>query len=265
MSRPSNLPDFGEPPLNELVLGLQFAPIPNYSSVDARDVWELFRTEFPVVQEQPLLPPQFETFGGGPSPAVQFQFGPMVGPMRLWFANQVGDHLLQFQPDRFLINWRQSGDGCYPRYEQISQSFHDCVQRLSDHILKSKKSGLDINQIEITYVNIISAEGSHDLRKWLKVAQEIDFSVETLSMHFTEIVSGDEGKPVARLHHDLQSVVSMDGQGNAFQLNLTYRGKPNGSGIEDAFDLLGKGRVAIVNRFTDMTTDIAHRAWKRSV
>lgn len=264
MPRPANLPDYGSPPLNELVLGVQFAPIPGYSTVDAGAIWNLFRSDFPVVQEQAPLAPQFETFGGGPAPAVQFQFGPMIGSMRLWFVTEQGDHLIQFQPDRFLLNWRQSGEGRYPRYEQIAESFATCLRKLRDHVFAEKGYELDINQIEITYINIIPVGDVSECRNWFKLAPPFDFPLEALNTNATEIVASSEGKPVARLHHELQSVASIDGRSKAFRLNLTYRGKPQESGIDGALDLLGNGRVAIVKRFTELTTEEAHSAWSRT-
>lgn len=264
MPRPADLPDYGTPPLNELVLGAQFSPIPGYSTVDAGVIWELFRSEFPIVQEQPPLSPQFETFGGGASPGVQIQFGPMISPMRLWFVTEQGDHLLQFQPDRLLLNWRQNGEGTYPRYEQIAAVFHECLCKLRDHVLAAKGYELDINQIEITYINIIPVEDVSEQSKWLKILLPFGFPIEAMSANFTEIAQSEDGKPIARFHHDLRSVISIDGRNKAFQLNLTYRGKPKLPGIDGALELLGKGRVAIVKRFTELTTKEAHDAWKRT-
>lgn len=264
MPRPADLPDYGAPPLNELVLGVQFAPIPGYSTVDAGAIWDLFRSEFPVVQEQPPLAPQFETFGGGPSPGVQIQFGPMIGPMRLWFVTEQGDHLLQFQPDRLLLNWRQNGEGTYPRYEQIATAFQECLCKLRNHVQAAKGYELDINQIEITYINIIPVEDVSEQSKWLRIFPAFGFPIETMSANFAEIAQSEDGKPIARLHHELRSVVSIDGRNKAFQLNLTYRGKPTLPGIDGALELLGKGRVAIVKRFTELTTNEAHDAWKRA-
>ena len=126
-SRPADLPEFRAPPLSEFVVGVQFAPIPGYSSIDARAIWELFRSEFPIVQEQTPLPPQFETFGGGQSSGFQIQFGTVAGPMRLWFVGEQNNHLLQFQPDRFLLNWRRSDQGSYPRYEVIADRFQELL------------------------------------------------------------------------------------------------------------------------------------------
>ena len=74
MARPEHLPDFESPPLDELVLGVQFSPLPGYSAVFAKDVWGLFRQQFPRVEEKPALDPVFETFGGtSPPPGMQLR------------------------------------------------------------------------------------------------------------------------------------------------------------------------------------------------
>jgi uncharacterized protein (TIGR04255 family) len=73
MRRPDHLPDFTDPPLDEVVLGVQFTPVPGYASVHSMKVWDLFRAEFPKVEELPALEPQFETFGG-----VSAQVGPRI-------------------------------------------------------------------------------------------------------------------------------------------------------------------------------------------
>lgn len=265
MPRPADLPEYGAPPLNELVLGVQFAPIPGYSTIDSGAVWELFRSEFPVVQEQPALSPQFETFGGGPSPGVQIQFRPVFGPMRLWFITEQGDHLLQFQPDRLLLNWRQNGEGSYPRYERIAETFHECLCKLADHVQATKSYILDINQVEITYINIIPVDDVSEHSRWLKIVPALGLPIEAMNANFTEVARSDDGKPIARLHHDLRTVISIDGRNKAFQLDLTYRGKPALPGIDGALKLLGKGRAAIVKRFTELTTKEAHDAWKRKI
>ena len=267
MPRPIDLPDFTEPPLNEVALGVQFSPIPGYSAVDARDIWELFRSEYPRIEERPPLPPQFETFGGsGGFPSMQFQFNQALPPMRLLFVSERGDNLLQFQPDRFLMNWRQSdGAASYPRYEKISQLFEAGIKKLIEYIHSSKNHDLDINQIEISYINIIPVDDISNQDKWLKLWPSVSLPLEMLNANFTEVVHGDDEKPLARLHHALQSMISIDGKAKAIRFDMSYRGKPDTPNIDDALNLLGKGRIAIVKRFTDLTTDDAHRAWGRTI
>jgi hypothetical protein len=50
---------------------------------------------------------------------------------RFWFVNEVGTELLQFQLDRFVHNWRKTGEGIeYPRYERIRKKAPRDLHRL---------------------------------------------------------------------------------------------------------------------------------------
>src|SRR4051794_5656712 len=105
--RPTHLPDFRKPPLNEVVLGIQFNPVPGYSQIYAGEVWGLFRARFPQVQEMPALPPNFETFGIPQGPQIGFNVLAGASHDRFWFLSPAGEQLIQFQMDRLLHNWRK--------------------------------------------------------------------------------------------------------------------------------------------------------------
>lgn len=263
MKRPEHLPDFTDPPLDEVVLGVQFAPVLSYASVDARDVWELFRSEFPKVQEQLLLQPQFETFGGANlQPSFQFQVGaPPVGS-RLWFISAQENHLLQFQSDRFLMNWRKNPNPQpYPRFEGIADAFEKNLISLASHLESHFDHATEINQAEVTYINIIPIDEFSDVDQWFSVWNGGILNIEGLNTSFNEVIKDENGKPYARLFHAIQSVYSIDGKHKAFNLSLTFRGKPSGTDVASAMHFLTTGREAIVMRFKQMTTDTAHRHW----
>ena len=171
MARPEHLPDFTDPPLDEVVLGVQFSSVPGYASVYANDIWALFKEEFPSVQEHPILEPKFETFGGAnPQPTVQFQIGPPPVGSRLWFISSDENNLLQFQADRFITNWRKrSNPQEYPRFEKIAEAFEENLNTLSEHFQKAFQYKLDINQAEIAYINIIPVGEFSDTGKWFKL------------------------------------------------------------------------------------------------
>jgi len=263
MKRPEHLPDFTAPPLDEVVLGVQFAPVPSYTSVASRDVWELFKDEFPTVQEQPLLQPQFETFGGSNiQPSFQFQVGaPPVGS-RLWFLSAEENNLLQFQSDRFLTNWRKHPNlQPYPRFEAIAEAFEKNLILLASHFQESLSYTIDINQAEITYVNNIPVDDFNEAGKWFSILSGSILNIEGLNTNFNETISDENGKSYARLFHAIQSVYTIDGRHRAFNLSLTFRGKPFGNDISSAIGFLKAGREAIVMRFQQMTTDAAHKHW----
>src|SRR5262249_2810158 len=106
-SRPDDLPDFKNPPVNEVVLSLQFASIPSFHSAHIGLFWEKIRQEYPKVSEQAPLQAAFETFGVMPvNPASPFHIEALLSPPmpRFWFEELDGNELLQIQQDRIIHN-----------------------------------------------------------------------------------------------------------------------------------------------------------------
>lgn len=265
MKRPDDLPDFANPPLDEVVLGIQFAPVPKYSSVGSREVWSLFKDAFPIVEEHPLLSPQFETFGGAnPAHDLPFFLGqPPVGT-RLWFVSQDLNHLIQFQPDRFITNWRKTANlQPYPRFEAISDSFEKNLVLLSEHFRAVFNYQIEINQAEVTYVNLIPVSEFAEAGKWFSVCNSASADVEAISTNFVQAVTHSDGKPYARFITEIQSVFSLPARKRAFKMSLAFKGKPAASDIPSAIEFIRDGRERIVKRFRDITTDEAHESWGR--
>lgn len=264
MTRPDHLPDYSRPPLDEVVLGVQFASVPAYASVHAKGIWDLFRQEFPKVQEHPVIDPQFETFGG-----ANLQIGPkfIVGAppvgSRLWFVSEDENHLLQFQPDRFITNWRrQPNTQPYPHFEGLSEAMETQLRRLEKHFASDFAYKIDINQAEVAYINIIPVDEFSQAEKWLRIWKG-SFEMEGLNISFGDVMRSANGKPYARLTHQLQSAFSVDGKKKVFRLSLTFKGKPAGNGVDAAMKFLAAGRDAIVTRFSEITTSEAHTIWGR--
>lgn len=264
IARPEHLPDFGSPPLDEVVIGVQYAPIPGYSSVFAKDVWGLFKNDYPNIQEQPPLEPSFETFGGSAlQSGMKLHFGPPPTRGRLWFVSVEQNHLVQFQEDRFLLNWRKRPkDEAYPHFESIAGLFEGYLTKLNGLLEDSFTSSLNINQAEVSYINIIPVEDYSALGEWFSFIDLRDFNPEGINLSFSEIINDNHGKPFARLFYELQAVVTKDGRVKAFKLALTFRGKPAGNEISEAMDFAYLGRENIVTRFKELTTNMAHDSWE---
>ncbi len=265
MTRPAHLPDYANPPLDEVVLGVQFGALPGYTSVFAHEVWELFQPNYPLVSEHPLLMPSFESFGGGnPQPNVQFQMGPAPIGSRQWFATKEGNDLIQFQPDRFLANWRkQPRPQEYPRFEGIAEDFETNLRSLDRYSSERFKTPIAVNQCEVSYINIIPVREFSDANRWFKLWDHGEIAIENLNINFDEAVKDDVGRPFARLKHHIQSVFASDGDHKAFRLSLTFTGKPANSEIEGAMAFIREGRERIVERFAQITTNEAQQSWGR--
>jgi uncharacterized protein (TIGR04255 family) len=255
--------DFREPPLNEVAIGVQYTPIPGYSSVSSGGVWDLYKGTFPSVQEHPRIEPQFETFGGtNPNPGLQFRMGTPVSN-RLWFVSHMQDELIQFQPDRFFTNWRRrAGGDQYPKFSHISQLFRNNLDLLANFSQSEFSHNLDINQAEVVYVNLIPVTDFDNLGFWLDVWSGVEkFKLETFNANFTEVVNNSSDMPVARLTCSIQSVMINGGSGKAFSLTLTFRGKPATNSIASAAEFIERGHQYIVERFVEITTTEAHKCW----
>ena len=107
-------PKFDNPPLVEVVAGIQFERLSNIQTLDFADIWTHFgKDKFPVYREMPPL----DNVG-----ALEISNLP---PMRrYWFESVKKDALLQLQRDRFIYNWRRPPENmdkpnCYPKYEEV--------------------------------------------------------------------------------------------------------------------------------------------------
>lgn len=265
--RPTDLPDFDKPPLNEVVLGVQFTNPAGYSQIHAGRVWDLFKSDYPHVEEYMPLNPIFETFGPQVSfPGNQFSFVDGALHDRYWFLNDQRDELIQFQQDRLLHNWRKVGDRSndYPRFERMAANFQSQLVELEKCFATLAPQTLQINQCEISYINHIT-EGTLEtikLSEWLSFVNFSNKSPSTLNLVFRETIFDELKQPCARLICEVGEAIRQDGQ-RVLSLSLTVRGAPKKSTIESALEFFTDGRESIVRRFTELTTPHAHRIWGR--
>lgn len=267
-SRPAHLPDYSSPPLDEVVLGIQFVPAQGYQQIRAGEVWALYKSDFPHVEECPPIPPSFETFGvppGGPF----FNFGLVSGALhdRFWFLSPEKSQLIQFQSDRLLHNWRKVGDRSneYPRFEKMISNFENEAERLDAYFNGLTPQRLVCNQAEISYINHIPLTGAGGVAKasaWLRFLDFGAIEVDDISAVFRRVISSSTGEPTGRMICDVNTLNDPHGE-RKLVLTFTVRGAPPDTSISAAIEFLKFGREAIVQEFTARTTDSAQKAWGR--
>jgi uncharacterized protein (TIGR04255 family) len=262
-----NLPEFEAPPLNEVVMGIQFQPVPAYQQILSLEVWQLFRDQFPVVQEHPPLGAQFETFGLPSTPPVfPINFISGASHDRFWFLSELGNNLLQFQPDRLLHNWRKveiEGQE-YPRFENIVKQFRTEMQTLEDYFGRLGAARLVITQCELSYLNQISLPDWEPFspQEWFSFVAPDEPRIDEFSCTARRILRDEQGRPYGRLYRE--SVTGADRRGTkVLTLNLTARGRPARDTIDGTLDFLANTRHMIANEFIRSTTPAAHRRWRR--
>ncbi len=266
-SRPEHLPDYDRPPLNEVVLGVQFQPAKGYKQILAGQVWDVFRPKYPLVEEVQPIPPAFEVFGA-PSPVSAINFGLVSGARhdRFWFLSSSRDELIQFQHDRLLHNWRKVGDHSnqYPRFENMIENFEGELRLLEEYFQSLEPQALACNQAEISYINHIKFPLGGEREKageWLRFLNFIE-EPDDASCVARRVLTNAEKHPIGRLTCEM-NYVRDPRSGATIVLNLTVRGAPATQSIDAAMLFLKMGREVIVEEFTAITTDSAHKFWGR--
>jgi uncharacterized protein (TIGR04255 family) len=263
-ARPSDLPDFGNPPVVEVALSVQFERLPLQTKHVAL-LWEECRDSFPEWQDHPPLAPAFELFGQG---FLNARVGGAALP-RAIFKNPEGTQLKQYQADRFVRNWTKAPQAPdYPRYESIRESFATDLAEFIPFIERHALGNFAPNQCEVTYVNLIplgtgTPNSIADVISPCSGAFSDSFlgkpEATEVSSHF--LMTQHDARLVGRLHVQAVVVAYRGTESEAVQLTLTARGQPLGAGVDGVIAFLNLGREYIVKGFTSFTTPQMHETW----
>lgn len=265
--RPSDLPDFSNPPVVETVLSVQFDRLSAARTAHFGLYWNEIRERFSKTEERAELPPAIERFPDLSMPGVGIQFEALEAPPtpRFWFTNEGGTELIQLQRDRFIKNWRKAGEGDeYPRYERVKDGFERDFSAYRDFVSRHQLGVVRINQCEVTYVNhIVAGQGwnSHaDIRNvftaWKQPTAVYPGPAQDLTFRARFPISDQSGTFVGRLHATMQSVVRLTDGVPMFVLDLTARGQ-----IGESTAFFDLGREWIVRSFKELTTPEMHKVW----
>ena len=265
LTRPP-LPDFADPPVVEVALGVQFQPPVELSPLDLGPLRERWRDRFPRLEQQPPLPPVVEAERASQL-GVQVVVGaaPMV---RQWFLAEEGRELIQLQQDRLIVNWRDvDGQVPYPRYEHVAALFAEASEALWNFLAEQNLPQPSVTQAEVNYINAIRVpDGLGDLGRvfsWWSSPAEHGHQLgnpeeATAGMIFRV---RDMGSGPVRMYVDVQPADTT--QGRVLLMTLTVRGAPADTSRVSAIEFMGQGRAHIVNGFSEMTTAEMHEVWGR--
>jgi uncharacterized protein (TIGR04255 family) len=180
-----NLPEFDRPPVSEIAMGVQFAPIANFTSAHYGWFWKQYLDQsWAKAQDVPRLPPQFEKFGENataPSP-MPFFFQSSHQPDRILLISEDDDRILQLQGDRFHYNWRKRQRE-YPSFDKIFDEFRVYLEKFEVFLVESGLTKPLFNQWELTYFNAI---GRGDLwnepSDWTKIFPGLFTTIDSSSL-----------------------------------------------------------------------------------
>jgi len=276
------LPKFKRPPVVEVALAVQFAPLKGFTAAHLGLIWQHYRSEFPRIEQQPPSKNRIERTGLKPANQglqINFLGGEQIVP-RLWMISKNDCELIQVQSDRFARNWRRYHDDQleYATFDQIRPQFVNDFGSFRKLIAELGFGELTVDQCEVTYVNHIQTSDV-----WANHSQLdrvfIGWSSEQLKMDGQEAESivvrvnyqlKNAGEFIGRLLFSIDpQYVSTKANGSPsevapiFATNLVARGQPIGEGDEGVMRFIDLGHETIVKYFAQVTTKSMHEAWGR--
>lgn len=100
-------PVFDNPPVAEVTLSVQFAPLFDLTAVHIGKLWETWAEDYPNTEEHDELAPlPDEATASRLAPSLHIAIRDRPLP-RTWFLDALGEHVIQVQRDRLVLNWRR--------------------------------------------------------------------------------------------------------------------------------------------------------------
>ncbi len=269
-AKTSLLPNYESPPVIEVVVGLQFAPIAKFSNAHLGAFWQyLGPSEWPSVADASVLPLQKETFGNVSNWGRPLRLKLSQDPAsRIQIRNRAGNRMVQLQNGQILLNWIGLEGDNYPRFAQVYGEFTGIVERFRAFAQENDLGSLQFDQWEVTYVNKIPQTIWRTPSDWdfflpLNGLPTIPGLIEPESFsgewHF--VIPDQKG----RLHIQwLHATDSETSEVSHIQLMLTARGpvQQDGDLTVNAHRGIELGHQAIVRSFRFMMNDTANAEWK---
>lgn len=260
--RPAHLPDFSNPPIEEVAIAVQFPPIEGLFDAHIGLYWQMIRNDYPRVETHPRIDLPIESLD---VPALQPVMFPIAGPVptRTLLINETDDFLVQVQNTKFAQNWRKRS-GPYSHFETLWELFSQNLDKFNELLKKENLPAPDIQQVEITYINWIT---DMPLGGFLKAASyasvsAYDRTFEPAGHNFAFRYDVNDS-PIERLYVQCQPAIrtaAPDEKGSQFA--FVYRAaRTDGLSRDEVASYASSGREIIVQSFSDLTTEEAQSAW----
>jgi uncharacterized protein (TIGR04255 family) len=271
-------PNFQNPPVVEVALGIQFDSLPGFTNAHHGLFWNrLGIEEWPLAEDMPPMPQQFERFGADMQWAQVGTINIGLSPRpssRSRFMNATKDRVVQLQNGRLWYNWARTPGNDYPRYENaLRQEAKDVFDKFFAFAAEFSLGEIHLNQWEVTYVNHFR-RGTvwNDAADWTNIFNSNAMLPYKVGDNKLESFSGswtyEIAQSVGRLHVDLHSGKDKPDGDDILVLRLTSRGsipEEKSRSVAEAVDGLNVGHDIIVNGFRDLTSIEARAHWKEEV
>lgn len=274
VDRAPDLPDYEKPPIDEVALGVQFDAIEGFTDAHAGVVWGALRERYPRTEVHPPADNPVEDLSGPPVPSgPSFFFGAGQQPAsRTWLISADDTELLQIQSSRVVFNWRRRGEVDYPHLEHIADQFVHGYTAYRETLEQVGLAPTQPAQLELSYFNWMPGQDAADVFTPATPPNGLEPTLtrEDFGSQWS-FIDEREGRPVARFRVEFSPAARVPGPDEAtrepvrgHRLVLSYRAPMQGESWDaEVEQLAGWGRDIIVRTFTTLTTDDAHKIWRR--
>ena len=269
----TGLPRYDNPPVIEVVCGVQFKPLTKFLVGHYGALWQRFKPEYDQCKELPPLAPRIELFG---ELEIAKEPPPEIFVPRTWFVHRDRSKIVQVQRDRFLHNWRKTASE-YPHYEKIISLFKDRFAIFLDFLRDNDLGKVEPLQYEMTYINHIpKSKGWKTLDEFDEVFPDFPWHSEdpwkpgrkrflpkpdgrNLVFHFT---FPDRN---GRLYATIRNGVRRTDRHPMLLLDLTVRGIEVDNSIEAMERWFNMAHDWIVRGFADLCSrEMQDNVWRRT-
>lgn len=251
------------PPVTEMVLDLQMAPLTQLQATHVGVFWEGLREQMPTVQEHEPLTPEPEVISAQPRRVqVHWRVMDRLPMQRTWLVSESGNEVLQIQQDRFIRNWRRvKPEDVYPSFERLKADFGADAKRFDEFLGELKLGRLEPVQCEVTYINHF-APGDQwsrpdEYRRLFSVWGPPPSALgEAEKAGFYQSYLMREGDAVrGRLHIHVEPANRIDAAEPIYVLRLTARGQALGEGLDGVLGYFDIAHTWCRKAFDALLTD----------
>jgi uncharacterized protein (TIGR04255 family) len=252
--------NFNNPPVNEVVFGVQFQPLTKFLVPHVGKLWKYYEDQLPICREHPALVTAIELQLGEAAPTITAT----LMPRSVFASSENNELLIQVQRDAFYRNWSKTSSNVpYPRYEFLVDKFEQDLAVFVRFLEENNLGQFQPLQFELTYLNEIPIGDLSLLKDAQWDANAHSFLPSPGSIQLMSAFDLPEG--TGKLHSNFRTFMKNSGE-IVYHWAFTARGAFNprkDMGLDKMRPWFDNARKWIVEGFVDMSTeDAKHKLWK---
>lgn len=256
----TSLPDFGDPPINEVAIGLRFPVIAGLHLPHIGLFWSDVKGQFGSCEEASPL-----------GPLEELHIGTTGAPLpRTWLIHDSGQYLIQLQPNIFFFNWRRRDEHVdYPRFAKIKQLFDEYLERYFEFLASENLKAPEAVSCELSYVNLIPT-GQEALvdastlfcdHSWFNSEGRFLHEPKAYNWQTTYDLPQSAGELAAKIH----SVKLVADGSPAIRFEMSARNSGHELHPDETTAWFDLAHETIVQSFADLTNaDVQREIWGRT-